>query len=228
MFLIFLEISFGNDYEDEQDIDMVDLPIGEDYYYDDYMYEVEDAKPLPLPPMPLMTNPIPKPRLKSQSIKLNKAELMELYRDLSDVLDEMPQNLPIKQSPQIMTQMPIPPPIELEEEDLIKFKNIHTKGDLLALYADLSDVLDEMQNINFPIVPNNSPTPWHLTSPTPTTSWMGTPVTTPAPLIRNPSITTARPWKRSPHPRHIIPSPSPQSYNSITSQVPWVVSTTPG
>ena len=158
---------------------------------------------------------------------------MELYEDLSDVLDEMPQNLPnIKPNSPIMTQMSVvPPPIELEEEDLIKFKNIHTKGDLLALYADLSDVLDEMQNINFPIVPNTSPTPWHLTSPTPTTSWMGTPVTTPAasPLIRNPSITTARPWKRSPHPRHIIPpSASPQSYNSITSQVPWVVSTTPG
>ena len=83
-----------------------------------------------------------------------------------------------------------------------------------------------------------TPKPWQLrnppgvavmTSPTPTTSWMGTPVTTPAPLIRNPSFTTARPWKRSPRPRHsIIPSPSPQSYNSITSQVPWVVSTTPG
>ena len=156
---------------------------------------------------------------------------MELYRDLSDVLDEMPQNLPVKH-PQIMTQMPIPPPIELEEEDLIKFKNIHTKGDLMALYADLSDVLDEMQNLNFPGMPS-SPTPWHLrnpgAAPTPTTSWMGTPVTTPAPLIRNPSFTTARPWKRSPRPRHMIPtSPSPQSYNSITSQVPWVVSTTPG
>ena len=128
---------------------MVDLPIGDDYYYDDYMYEVEDVKPLPLPPMPTL-----KPsRLEGQSIKLNKAELMELYEDLSDVLDEMPQNLPnIKPNSPIMTQMPVvPPPIELEEEDLIKFKNIHTKGDLLALYADLSDVLDEMQNINFPI-----------------------------------------------------------------------------
>ena len=214
---------------------MVDLPIGDDYYYDDYMYEVEDAKPLPLPPMSTL-----KPsRLEGQSIKLNKAELMELYEDLSDVLDEMPQNLPnIKPNSPIMTQMPVvPPPIELEEEDLIKFKNIHTKGDLLALYADLSDVLDEMQNLNIQRLVPNSPTPWHLrnhpgaalmTSPRPTTSWMGTPVTTPAPLIRNPSITTASPWKRSsPHPRHIISSPSPQSYNSISSQVPWVVSTTP-
>ena len=34
--------------------------MGEDYYYDDYMYEVEDAKPIPLPPMPLMTNPKPR------------------------------------------------------------------------------------------------------------------------------------------------------------------------
>ena len=70
--LIFLELVF------DQADDLADLPMDEDYYYDDYIYEVE-AKPLQTPPT-ITAKPSP------QSIKLNKQELLELYKDLSDVL----------------------------------------------------------------------------------------------------------------------------------------------
>ena len=56
----------------------------EDYYYDDYIYEVE-AKPLRTPPT-ITAKPSP------QSIKLNKQELLELYKDLSDVLGNRIRN----------------------------------------------------------------------------------------------------------------------------------------
>ena len=76
--LFFLELVF------DQADDLADLPMDEDYYYDDYIYEVE-AKPLRTPPT-ITAKPSP------QSIKLNKQELLELYKDLSDVLGNRIRN----------------------------------------------------------------------------------------------------------------------------------------
>ena len=77
-FQFFLELVF------DQADDLADLPMDEDYYYDDYIYEVE-AKPLQTPPT-ITAKPSP------QSIKLNKQELLELYKDLSDVLGNRIRN----------------------------------------------------------------------------------------------------------------------------------------
>ena len=68
----------------------------EDYYYDDYIYEVE-AKPLQTPPT-ITAKPSP------QSIKLNKQELLELYKDLSDVLGNRIRNAWKERKKNILTR----------------------------------------------------------------------------------------------------------------------------
>ena len=96
--IIILELSF--DYVHEAD-DVVDLPMGDDYYYDDYMYEV-DAKPLSIP---MTERPLKSIKRPTQSIKLNKQELLELYGDLTDVLDELPA---MKQQSSMISRRPMP------------------------------------------------------------------------------------------------------------------------
>ena len=181
----YLELSF--DYVHEAD-DVVDLPMGDDYYYDDYMYEV-DAKPLSIP---MTERPLKSIKRPTQSIKLNKQELLELYGDLTDVLDELPamkkQSSMISHRP-MPTRPPTRPPtitrpsrtrplFNVEEDDLIKLKTIKTKGDLLELYEDLNDALDELNNREFPKTPMpiiRNP----ITNPSPRPmSMMRSPVTT--------------------------------------------------
>ena len=85
-----------------------------------------------------------------------------------------------------MTRPPTIPPtrptrnrplINVEEDDLIKLKTIKTKGDLLELYEDLNDALDEL-NREFPTTPMpviRNP----ITNPSPRPmSMMRSPVTT--------------------------------------------------
>ena len=88
----------------------------------------------------------------------------------------------IQQSIALMTQRPKVDSIQLELEDpedpLIRLKHIQTKEDLLELYDDLSDVLEEMGQRLV-----TTPTPWRSASP----------VTTPTPWKRGPSVSTPSP-----------------------------------
>ena len=88
----------------------------------------------------------------------------------------------IQQSIALMTQRPKVDSIQLELEDpedpLIRLKHIQTKEDLLELYDDLSDVLEEMGQRLV-----TTPSPWRSASP----------ITTPTPWKRGPSVSTPSP-----------------------------------